>query len=76
MSQPFVTRAQSAEYQGLDPRVIEAMAERAYEATRHSRSSAPPWARVEEAYKAERRMEQVAGVIHALSCGYLKRAGA
>lgn len=71
MSQPFVTRAQSEEYQGLDPRVIEAMAERAYEAGKHTGSRLPPWSGVEETHKAALRREMVAAVKFAEQAGYL-----
>lgn len=71
MSQPFTTRAQAAEYQGLDPRVIEAMCERAYEAGKASPSSLPPWKAVNPSYQAAIRREIVAAVKYAETAGYL-----
>jgi hypothetical protein len=74
MTQPFTTRAEAEALQGLDPAIVEKMAERAYERTRSP--SFPPWSDVEPTYRRQLRAEIVAAVKAGEQAGYLKIRGA
>lgn len=76
MSQAFTTRAEAEALQGLDPAIVEKMAERAYEAGKRTGSSLPPWSKVEPTHKAAIRREIVAAVKAGEQAGYLKIGGA
>jgi len=75
MSQPFVTRAQADKYRGLDPAVIEQMAERAYEAGKQTGSSLPPWKAVNPSYQDAVRFEIIAAIEAGVKAGYLTVRG-
>ena len=76
MTQPFTTRVQAAEYQGLDPAIIEAMSERAYESGKVIGSSLPRWKDVNPYYQAAIRREVVAAIKTGVEAGYLKLGAA
>jgi hypothetical protein len=76
MTAPAITtRSELEAYRGLDPEMVEKLAERAYEAGKPTGSSLPPWPKVEPTYQAEVRRAVIAVISGGVDAGYLRVRG-